>query len=120
MASTNKERQERSYRRLQAMAQSTMKLSEATMQLFAKVEEEKNAEEKNADVGSPRKNFTPFTTYRMPQRRDRISLEFKNLVLTVGNTKKVINGVSGFIEGGESVAIMGESGAVSAYTCVCI
>ena len=54
----------------------------------------------------------------MPQEQDRISLEFKNLALTVGKKKKVIDGVSGFIEGGAGVAIMGESGAVSAYMCV--
>ena len=65
---------------------------------------------------SSRKSFTSFTTYRMPQKKDRISLEFENLVLTVGKQQKVLNGVSGFIEGGAGVAIMGESGCVSAYT----
>ena len=71
---------------------------------------------KSHNSESSRKSFTSFTAYRMPQKQDRISLEFENLVLTVGKQQKVLNGVSGFIEGGAGVAIMGESGCVSAYT----
>ena len=116
MASNNEERKQRARRRITVLKTMFVVIAddEQNEHLGMSIKDMQNVAQ------SSRKSFTAFTTYRMPQKRDRISLEFENLVLTVGNTKKVINGVSGFIEGGEGVAIMGESGAVSTYTCMCM